>query len=97
MSKKKRDWTGYIVVIPDQHNLVITGPWKKERPDMWWWKCKDCKQSAGVFSLKQLEALDNKGMISDPDGEKLPAEYSGHPNETSYYSYDDEYAYWGSM
>jgi len=94
MKKKPRNWTGFIVIIPEQHNLVITGQWKKEKPDMWWWKCKNCKQSAGVMSTKQLEKLEQKGMIIVPNGEKLPAEYSGHPNETTTY-YDDEYGYWG--
>lgn len=91
---KPKDWTGYIVVIPEQHNLVIIGQWKKEKPDMWWWKCMDCTQSAGVMSTKQMEKLDEKGMVTEPNGDKLPAEYSKHPSETTPY-YDDEYGYWG--
>ena len=95
MSKQEdpHDWTGYIVVIPDQHNLVITGQWKKDRPDMWWWKCNCCKESSGVLSIIQLNKLHAKGMITEPDGEKLPGEYSGHPKEG--YSMEDYYSIYG--
>lgn len=86
---KSLNWKGYIIVIPEQHNLVITGTWKKERPDMWWWKCRDCTESSGVMSTKQLEALKKKGMIDFPDG-KIPTEYSSHPKETSISPYDED-------
>lgn len=84
MSKfdKNHDWTGYIVVIPEQHNLIIVGRWKENRPDMWWWKCKDCFESAGVMSVIQIEKLLKKGMIAPPDGEDLPSKYSRHPDES---------------
>lgn len=75
-----RDWTGFIVVIPEQHNLIVSGPWKKERPDMWWWKCRNCNESSGVMSTIELERLEKKGMIMEPDGELAP-EDSKHPKE----------------
>ena len=93
MSKKPRDWTGYIVVIPDQHDLVITGQWKKERPDMWWWKCRNCTESSGVMSHTQLEKLVAKGMIAEPDG-KIPSQYTSHPKESMLISSDDYEAMW---
>ena len=91
----KRDWTGYIVVIPGQHSLVITGRWKKERPDMWWWKCHNCKESSGTLSTLELERLEAKKMIAEPDGEKLPAEYSGHPRETTIEEMYESYGMYG--
>lgn len=82
---KKRDWTGFIVVIPDQHKLVITGKWEDGK-DMWWWKCRDCFKSSGVMSLNQLHKLEKKGMIDKPDGD-IPSQYSSHPDENDYMSY----------
>ena len=74
---------GYVVIIPDQHSLVITKQWKVDRPDMWWWKCRDCFESSGVMSTKQLEKLEKKGMIVAPEpDDKLPPEYSRHPSES---------------
>jgi len=61
----KRDWTGHIVVIPGQHDLLITGLWKKDCPDMWWWKCRNCKESSGVMSTMELEKLERKGMVAE--------------------------------
>lgn len=98
-----RNWTGHIIVIPDQHNLLITGPWKKERPDMWWWKCNNCTESSGVMSIIQLEKLEAKGMIglpephteracAWPDGENL-SEYSRHPRESQMLDEDEYYGH----
>lgn len=88
-----KDWTGHTVVIPDQHNLIITGPWKKDRPGMWWWKCCNCIKSSGVMSSIDLEKFETKGMIIVPEeGDRLPAEYSGHPKENDY-TWDEEYGY----
>lgn len=92
MSKKGvKDWTGFIVVIPEQHNLVITGQWKKTEPDMWWWKCRNCFESSGVMSTKQLLKLQSKGMITEPDGD-LPSKYSRHPDENDI----DYTGFWGA-
>lgn len=85
-----RDWTGFIVVIPEQHDLIISGPWKKERPDMWWWKCRNCNESSGVMSTKELVKLEGKGMIKEPDGDLVP-ENSKHPSETGGMSSMEEY------
>lgn len=83
--KQDRDWTGYMVFIPDQHSLIITGPWKKERPDMWWWKCNSCTESSGVMSTIELIKLDIKGMIVTPEDDiKLPSENSRHPKEQNW-------------
>lgn len=82
MNKKSRDWVGYTVVIPDQHNIIIVSAWKESKPDMWWWKCRNCTESAGVMSTRQLEKLEKKGMVVEPDGEDLPSKYSRHPDES---------------
>lgn len=87
----ERNWTGYLIVIPEQHSLVITGIWRKDRPHMWWWKCSNCIESSGVISTTQLERLDEKGMIAEFDG-KMPAEYSRHPKENNWS--DEEYYGW---
>ncbi len=79
---KARDWTGFTVVIPDQHSLVITGLWNKEKADIWWWKCGDCTHSSGTINTSELERLEGKGMIVPPkEHMKLPSEYSSHPKE----------------
>ena len=89
-----KDWTGYVVNIPDQHCLIITGPWKKERPDMWWWKCRNCFESSGVMSTSELNHLESKGMISEPDGD-TEDENSRHPREESMDPYEYMYGLYG--
>lgn len=91
-----RDWTGFTVLIPEQHSLIIIGLWKKDKPDMWWWKCGTCTESSGVMSTLELEKLDAKGWIVIPDPNvKIPTEYSKHPKEGDswYNNYDGMYGY----
>lgn len=90
MEKEKRNWTGYTVVIPDQHSLIIIGPWKEESPDMWWWKCGNCTESSGVMSTIELDKLYSKGRVIDPGPDaKLPSQHSMHPKERALDEYED--------
>lgn len=74
----KKDWSGFVINVEGQHDLIITGPWTQ--PDMWWWKCRNCFKSSGVMSTAELIRLDNKGIITPPDG-NLELENSRHPKE----------------
>ena len=90
------DWTGYTVIIPGQHNVIITGPWKKDKPDMWWWKCSDCTDGSGVMSAIELEKLNSKNMVIPPEPEtELPPEHSRHPKEGMQFSDEDYYYGYG--
>lgn len=92
---EKRNWSGFVINIPDQHCLVITGLWKPEKPESgWWWKCRDCFDSAGVMSTIELERLEGKGMISGPDG-NTEYENSRHPKEEQYGDYSMYDGWWG--
>lgn len=81
----ERNWVGCTVIIPGQHSLIIVSQWKKDRPDMWWWKCSNCTESSGVMSSIELEKLEGRGQVipAEPDT-KLPSEYSKHPKENEY-------------
>ena len=90
----EKNWIGYTVVIPDQHNLVITKLWKKEIADVWWWKCGSCTNSSGTINSSELTRLENKGMVIAPlPDQKLPSEYSSHPKEGEI-DYDLYGCYW---
>jgi hypothetical protein len=87
------DWTGCVIAIPNQHHIIITKQWKKDRSDMWWWKCRDCTKSSGVLSAAQIEKFEKQGLVFQSNG-ALPNEYSGHPKEQD--NSDDD-LYYGYM
>jgi hypothetical protein len=76
-----KDWTGYLVNA-GKHRLRITGKWKEEKPDMWWWKCADCYKASGVLSTAELVRLNESGIVDEPDGTEITAT-SAHPTEES--------------
>lgn len=89
----ERNWTGFIVDAPQAedgkkaHRLKILRRWKAEEPDMWWWDCKDCTESSGVFSVVDLEKLDAKGLISPPEEDDTGTLNTKHPREGHHTDY----------
>jgi hypothetical protein len=93
------DWKGYTIEQIDGkgHRAQITGRYKPEKhPDLWWWKCIDCVDSAGVYSDADLHDLEDKGLIGPPmEDEKDLSGETKHPDENGMnaYTYYGGYGY----
>lgn len=96
------DWIGCTIHPPydgDGHILRITARWKPDKYfNTYWWKCDNCIESSGVLSSRELEKLQERGLVDPPEDEdaKIDTE-TKHPKDEVRTRYDSMYEYYGEM